>query len=142
MNKTGYQVAGDVYQFVRGSALAEAVNGGVYHAGTRPRDSRKEDIVIGFVAGAPADLQELVVNVNVFVPDVDPWNNGVLTPNVARLTELEGIAAEWANSLTVATTGGNYKVSLYDNIHTSEAREMHEHFVNVPLRLEYWSNYE
>ena len=102
MNKTGYQVAGDVYQFVRGSALANAVNGGVYHAGTRPRDSRKEDIVIGFVAGAPADLQELVVNVNVFVPDVDPWNNGVLTPDVARLTELEGIAAEWAQSLTVA----------------------------------------
>jgi hypothetical protein len=142
MNKTGYQVAGDVYQFVRGSALANAVNGGVYHAGTRPRDSHKEDIVIGFVAGAPADLQELVVNVNVFVPDVDPWNNGVLTPNVARLTELEGIAAEWAESLTVATTEGNYQVSLYDNIHSGEATGIGQHYVNIQLRLRYWSNYE
>jgi len=142
MNKTGYQVTGDVYQFIKDSALAELVNGDVYHAGTRPRDSNKEDIVIGFLAGYPADLQELVVNVNVFVPDVDPWNNGVLTPDVGRLTAIETAAATWVESLTVGTTDGKYQVSLYDNIHSGEAAGIGQHYVNIQLRLRYWSNYE
>ena len=142
MNKTGTQVLADVYGWLRDSALAEAVSGGVYYAGTRPRDSKLEDIVVGYLAGVPADLQQLVVNINIFVADIDPWQNGVLTPDVARLKEIEEAAAEWSNSLTVATTDGNYNVSLYDNIHSGEAMGIGQHYVNVQLRLRYWSNYE
>ena len=142
MNKTGTQVLTDVFGWLRGSALAEMVSGGVYYAETRPRDSKLEDIVVGYLAGVPADLQQIVVNINIFVPDIDPWRNGVLTPDVARLKEIEGAAATWANSLTVATTDGNYNVSLYDNIHSSEAAGIGQHYVNIQLRLRYWSNYE
>ena len=142
MNRTGLQALQDVYQYVKGSALAEMVSGGVYYAETRPRDSRLEDIVIGYLAGVPAELQQLVVNINIFVADIDPWQNGVLTPDVARLKEIEEAAAEWSNSLTVATTDGNYNVSLYDNIHSGEAAGIGQHYVNIQLRLRYWSNYE
>lgn len=132
----------DVYQWLRGSTLAEMVSGEVYYAGTRPRDSKAEDIVVGYLAGVPADLQQIVVNINIFVPDVDPWQNGVLTPNIARLSAVETAAAEWVNSLTVATTDGQYQVALYDNIHHGEATGIGQHYVNVQLRLRYWSNYE
>ena len=142
MNKTGTQVLTDVYSWLRGSALAELVSGGVYYAETRPRDSKLEDIVVGYLAGVPADLQTIVVNINIFVPDIDPWQNGVLTPDVARLKEIEEAVAEWSDSLTVHTTGGNYQVSLYDNIHSGEAAAIGQHYVNVQLRLRYWSNYE
>ena len=142
MNRTGTQALADVYQYIKGSALAEMVSGGAYYAGTRPRDSKLEDIVVGYLAGVPADLQQIVVNINIFVPDIDPWQNGVLTPDIARLAAVEQAAAEWAESLTVAATDGNYQVSLYDNIHSGEAMGIGQHYVNVQLRLRYWSNYE
>lgn len=142
MNRTGLQALQDVYQYIKGSALAEMVSGGVYYAGTRPRDSKLEDIVVGYLAGVPADLQQIVVNINIFVPDIDPWQNGVLTPDIARLAAVEQAAAEWAESLTVAATDGNYQVSLYDNIHSGEAAGIGQHYVNIQLRLRYWSNYE
>lgn len=142
MNRTGLQALTDIYQLLMDSALSEEVSGKVYYAETRPRDSKAEDIIVGYLAGVPADLQTLVVNVNIFVPDIDPWQNGVLTPDVARLAEIEAVAAEWVNSLTVQTTGGKYNVSLYDNIHSGEANEIGQHYVNIQLRLRYWSNYE
>ena len=142
MKRTGTQALADVYQYIKGSALADMVSGGVYYAGTRPRDSKLEDIVVGYLAGVPADLQQLIVNINIFVADIDPWQNGVLTPDVARLKEIEEAAAEWSNSLTVATTDGNYNVSLYDNIHSGEAAGIGQHYVNIQLRLRYWSNNE
>ena len=142
MNRTGTQALADVYQYIKGSALAAMVSGDVYYAETRPRDSKLEDIVVGYLAGVPADLQQLVVNINVFVPDIDPWQDGVLTPDVARLKEIEEAAAEWSNSLTVGNTDGNYQVSLYDNIHSGEAAGIGQHYVNIQLRLRYWSNYE
>lgn len=142
MNRTGTQALADVYQYIKGSALAEMVSGGVYYAGTRPRDSKLEDIVVGYLAGVPADLQQLIVNINIFVADIDPWQDGVFTPNVARLKEIEEAAAEWSYSLGVDTTDGKYQVSLYDNIHSGEATGIGQHYVNVQLRLRYWSNYE
>lgn len=142
MNRTGLQVLGEVYQWVKDSTLAELVSGEVYYAGTRPRDSKAEDIVIGYLAGVPADLQQIVVNINIFVPDIDPWQNGVLTPNIGRLKEIEDEAALWVLSLGVASTSGQYQVSLYDNIHHGEATGIGQHYVNVQLRLRYWSNYE
>lgn len=142
MNRTALQTLQDLYQLLNGSTLAKAVSGGVYYAETRPRDSKKEDIVIGYLAGVPADLQQIVVNINIFVPDIDPWQNGVLTPDIARLTAIEEAAAEWVNTLGVGTTGGKYNVSLYDNIHSGEAMGIGQHYVNVQLRLRYWSNYD
>lgn len=142
MNRTGTQALADVYQYIKGSALAEMVSGGVYYAGTRPRDSKLEDIVVGYLAGVPADLQQIVVNINIFVKDIDPWNNGVLTPNIGRLKEIEDEAALWVLSLDVASTSGQYQVSLYDNIHSGEATGIGQHYVNIQLRLRYWSNYE
>jgi hypothetical protein len=142
MNRTGTQVLADVYQYIKGSTLAEMVSGGVYYAETRPRDSKAEDIVIGYLAGVPADLQQIVVNINIFVPDIDPWQNGVLAPDIARIATIETAAAEWSHSLTVGTTDGKYQVSLYDNIHSGEATGIGQHYVNVQLRFRYWSNYE
>jgi hypothetical protein len=142
MNRTGLQVLRDIYALLVDSDLAKAVSGNVYYAETRPRDSKAEDIILGYLAGVPADLQQIVVQVNIFVPDIDPWQNGVLTPDVARLSEIEEAAAEWVETLTVESTGGKYNVSLYDNIHSGEATGVGQHYVNIQLRLRYWSNYE
>jgi peptidyl-prolyl cis-trans isomerase SurA len=58
------------------------------------------------------------------------------------IKEIEDEAALWVLSLDVASTSGQYQVSLYDNIHSGEATGIGQHYVNVQLRLRYWSNYE
>ena len=92
MAKTGKQVQGDVYQMLKDSALCSMISGAVYRGGYRPRDSHKEDVVVIFTAGIPDQIQTGVVTVNIFVPDIDPYDNGVLVEDGERTAELERYA--------------------------------------------------
>ncbi len=71
------------------------------------------------------------------MPDIDPYQNGVLVENGARTAKLEEAAAAWVESLTVDTTDG-YKFTLRDTITTAEDNEMHQHFVVVRLYYNYY----
>ena len=100
MAKTSRQVQGDVYRKLRKSPIAEVITGGVYREGQRPRDSPKEDAVVIFTAGTTGDIQRGVVTINIFVPDIDPYDNGVLTEDSARTEEIERAAQRWVDSLS------------------------------------------
>ena len=100
MAKTGKQVQGDVYRLLKDSTLYAMISGDVYRNGMRPRDSRLEDAVVTFTTGFPDQIQTGVVTVNIFVPDVDPYENGVLVEDGERTEQLECLAQEWADSLT------------------------------------------
>ena len=100
MAKTGKQVQGDVYQLLKDSTLYTMISGDVYRNGYRPRDSRLEDAVVIFTAGLPNQIQTGVVTVNIFVPDIDPYDNGVFVEDGQRTEALERLAAEWVYSLT------------------------------------------
>lgn len=134
---TSRQVQGDIYRFLVDSDISTMVSGGVYRSGMRPRDSRVEDAVVTFVAGlSNMAVQTGVVVVNIYVPDIDPWGNGVLTEDSRRTEEIEAAAARWVTTLTCDRS--NYKFRLAAAIQTFEDNDIHQHFVSVRLGYEYW----
>ena len=138
MAKTGKQIQGDIYQLLKDSTLYTLISGEVYRNGYRPRDSRKEDAVVTFTAGFPTEIQEGVVTVNIYVPDIDPYQNGVLVEDGARTEELELLAQAWVDSLTAEVSC--YKFELHETIYTEEEAEIGQHFVVVKLRYRYYGD--
>lgn len=131
MAKTGKQIQGDVYRLFRDSTLYTMISGEVYRNGLRPRDSQKEDAIVTFTAGLPDQIQTGVVTVNIFVPDIDPEDNGTWVEDGQRTEELERLAQEWADSLTAEVSC--YKFRLQQTIYTEAEPSIHQHFVVVRL---------
>lgn len=138
MAKTGKQVQGDIYQLLKGSTLYSMISGDVYRNGYRPRDSRLEDAVVIFTAGLPDQIQTGVVTVNIFVPDIDTYDNGVFIEDGQRTEALERLAAEWVENLTAAVSC--YKFKLQQTIYTEEEAEINQHFIVVKLGYQYFGN--
>lgn len=136
MAKTSKQVQGDIYQLLKDSTLYTMISGEVYRQGYRPRDSRKEDAVVIFTTGLPNQIQTGVVTVNIFVPDIDPYDNGVWVEDGERTERVERLAQEWVDSLT--TKVSCYKFKLQQTIYTEEEAEIKQHFVVVKLKYEYY----
>ncbi len=132
---TASQVQTDVYQMLRQSNLASMISGAVYRAGYRPRDSKKEDAVVIFTAGLNAEIETGVVTIDIYVPDIDPFGNGILTEDGARTAEIEKAAAEWVETLT--TDKSNYKFCLNKTIYTEADTDIYQHFVVVTLEYRY-----
>ena len=100
MAKTSRQVQGDIYRLLRSSDMFPQLSGEVYRQGMR-RDSRLEDAVVIFTTGlADGDIETGVVTVNIFVPDIDPYSNGVFVEDGVRTEQVERMAQDWADSLT------------------------------------------
>lgn len=131
MAKTGKQIQGDIRRMLTGSKLAEEVSGGIYRNGYRPRDSRKEDIIVTFTTGIPDQIETGVVTVNIYVPDIDPCGNGVFVEDGRRTEQLEALAQQWTDSLTAAKSP--YLFRLRQTIYTEEAPEIAQHFIVVRL---------
>ena len=138
MAKTSKQVQGDVYRLLRDSTLYSMISGEVYRGGQRPRDSRNEDAVVIFTAGLPTEIETGVVTVNIFVPDIDPFDNGVLVEDSQRTEELEILAQNWVDSLTAEVS--NYKFELQQTIMTDADEETHQHFVVIRLYYRYYGD--
>lgn len=66
MQKTSIDIERDMFALVKGSALAEEVNGDVYRSNMRPPESELEDIVVRFTAGVDSQIQTGVVSVNIY----------------------------------------------------------------------------
>lgn len=135
MAKTGKQVQGDIYQLLKDSTLYSMISGDVYRNGYRPRDSCLEDAVVIFTAGLPDQIQTGVVTVNIYVPDIDPYDNGVFVEDGERTEALERMVAEWVESLTADKS--SYKIELQQTITTQEAYDIKQHFVVVKLKYRY-----
>lgn len=131
MSKTSKQVQRDIYSMLRQSKLASVISGDVYHKGYRPRDSAKEDAIIAFTAGVPGEVQSGVVTINIYVPDIDPYDNGVMAENGTRTEEIEVLAQKWVDSLTVDKS--SYKFNLKQTIYTENDSQIGQHFVVVRL---------
>ena len=133
---TAKQVQTDVYNMLKDSALSSMISGAVYRAGYRPRGSRAEDAIVTFTAGTVGEVEKGVVTVNIYVPDIDPYENGVLVEDGARTDELEQAAAEWVQTLTAEKS--DYKFKLSKTIYTEADRDTKQHFVVVILEYEHY----
>ena len=131
--KTATEIQGDVYQLLKHSALCSMVSGDVYRAGMRPRDSKLEDIVVIFTAGFTDQIQTGIVTINIYIPDIDPYANGVLVMDSKRAEELERAAQDWVDSLTSVN---DYLFGLSQTVTTMPDDNLHQHFVVVKLRYQ------
>lgn len=133
MTKTGQQVEDDIYELVNESSLPSLISGTVYKFGMRPKDAKTEDAIVKFVTGIGEQIQEGVIVVNIYVPDFDAFDDGVMRKDITRCTELEVAADKWVKSLTVGKS--NYKFKLAQTIYTEEEPELNQHFVSVRLKF-------
>lgn len=133
---TGKRVQSDVYSLLKHSTLSTMISGAVYRQGMRPKDSQKEDAIVIFTAGLPDQVQTGVVTVNIYVPDIDPYDDGLLVEDSERTEEVEGLAQQWVEGLTADRT--NYLFRLQQTIFTEYEAEIHQHFVVVKLAYEYF----
>lgn len=138
MNKTGRQIQGDIYQLLRDSTLAENISGKVYRRGYRPRDSRKEDAIVAFTTGLAGQIQKGIITVSIYVPDIDPYGNGVLTEDGVRLEQIEALAAEWVEEISYSSSA--YKFRLQQTIYTEDEAVINQHFVVIKLGFEFCNN--
>ena len=136
MAKTGKQIQGDVYRFLKDSTLAQQISGAVYRSGIRPRDSRKEDAIVTFTAGLPDQIQTGVVTINIYVPDIDFDGNGTWVEDGARTEQMESLAQAWVDSLTADRSA--YKFALQQTIFTEAEPSINQHFIVVKLKYEYF----
>ena len=132
--KTAKQIQSDIINLLKGSELAIAANGEIYRFGYRPRDSKKEDIIVVFTAGFTEQIQIGIVTINIFVSDIESADNGVMLENGRRCEELEIAACNWVKSLT--TDKSDYKFTLQQTIYTEAEPEINQHFVVVKLKYE------
>lgn len=135
MEKTAKQIQGDIYRMLKESNLATMITGQIYRNGYRPRDSRKEDAVVIFTTGTSGQRPAGVITINIFVPDIDPYANGLYVEDGQRTEQLESAALQWTESLT--TGKSDYKFSLQQTIYTEEEPDIHQHFIVVKLKYEY-----
>lgn len=138
MAKTSKQIQGDIYRLLKDSTLYTMISGEVYRSGMRPRDSRKEDAVVIFTAGLAGQIQTGVVTVNIFVPDIDPYENGVMTEDGQRTEQVEALAQAWADSLTAEVSC--YQFQLQQTITTDYEPDISQHFVVVKLAYRYFGD--
>lgn len=132
---TAHKVQSDIMALLAGSELCAEVSGKVYRAGYRPRDSRLEDIIVTFVTGTPLQVERGAVTLNIYVPDITPYNDGIYVEDGHRTSLIEEFADRWVQSLT--TSRANYKFTLLRTISTDNDEAIHQHFVVVQLEYRY-----
>lgn len=138
MAKTAKQVESDVRKLLQDSTLYTMISGEVYRNGLRPRDSQKEDAVVIFSTGLSNQIQTGVVIVNLYVPDIDPYGNGVLVENGSRVERLEQLAQEWVDSLTAEVSC--YRFRQQQTIYTEAETDISQHVIVIRLSYEYFGD--
>ena len=138
MAKTAKQVQGDIRRMLRDTYLCSQLSGDVYRNGYRPRDSRKEDVIVSFTTGTTEQIQKGIVALNIYVPDIDPEANGTWIEDGQRCEEIERLAQEWVESLTADRS--SYKFELQQTIYTEAEPDINQHFVVVKLRYQYFGD--
>lgn len=132
--KSDIRIKDDIYKFIKGTALSSAVTGKICKTGVRPKGSDKEDIVISVIANMNGQVQEAVVNVNIYVAD-DIKSDGQNQEATIRLRELGTIASE------VLEVGGgeDFRFTLKSQ-RVLASEETREHVINN--RINYQQNNE
>lgn len=123
--KSDIDIKDDIYMFIKGSPLENAVNGKLSKT-LRPAGSSNEDIVISMLSNQNAQIQEAFVNVNIYVRDLVRDNQ--TEEDTIRLRELCNLA----KSLLEVGRGNDFRFIL-DSQRVLEVEGKSEHFINNKL---------
>jgi len=127
MSKTGSQIEKDVFRLIKASKLNDAINGTIYRSGMRPKDSKKEDAVVKFLTGLTSQIQNGVVVINIYVPNIE--FQGRMVKDINRCEEVEVLI----NGIITDIDTTEYNFSLNATPQTLPVDEIEQHFVNVRL---------
>lgn len=89
--KTDIDIKDDIFQYIKGSELANAVTGKLDKT-SRPTDSMNEDIIISVEENMNNGIQSALVCVNIYVADLLRGNQYI--ENTRRLRELCSLAKD------------------------------------------------
>lgn len=133
MKKTVAEVTQIGYDLVKGSPLEGAISG-TLRKGDRPANSDKEDVTVNVLPIDNEQLQQCVVNVNVFVPNFKVEENEVQTdqPDYARLQTLSRIAADLFSHVRKVQ---EWQIELELQSIVKD-QDSHSHFINNRLRFQ------
>lgn len=123
--KTDEEIKDDIYHFIEGSELETAVSG-VVRKTRRPAGSDKEDIVISVLENGHGQIQEAIVNVNIYV--ADNIRDGQAEEDTIRCRQLSRIAAD----LLEVGHGAGFRFIL-DRQRVMPVNGKDEHFINNRL---------
>lgn len=141
MIKTGAEIKGDIRRMLA-EWLQGRISGDVYlgeqgGSSLRPRDSQLEDAVVIFTAGESGQIQTGRVTVQLYFPDIDPWQTGVWTLDEERNAQLQGVLRDWVR-LYLTASRSDYRFQLAQAIDTDKADGIRQHFVVLVLAYEYY----
>lgn len=125
--KSDIGIKDDLYRLIKQSRLAMAVTGNICKAGVRPKGSDTEDVVISVVANLNGQIQEAVVNVNIYVADTIKAD-GQNQEDTVRLRKLCEIASETLE----AGSGEDFRFAL-ESQRVLALESTKEHVINNKL---------
>jgi hypothetical protein len=134
MRKTASEIEADVYALIKASKLVitstgnTPISGLVYKEGMRPLNALTEDISVSFLTGLDGQVQDFIVNVNIFVKDIDN-GSGVFVKNITRIKALEKLAQ------VVLDAWSSTEYTLKDSDVIQAYKAENQHFINVRLKL-------
>lgn len=123
--KTDEEIKDDIYHIIKGSELERSVSG-VLRKTRRPKDSDKEDIVISILENGHGQIQESVVNVNIYV--ADNVRDGQADEDTIRCRLLSRISAD----LLEVGRGSGFRFIL-EKQRVMPVNGKDEHFINNRL---------
>lgn len=98
--RTEREIKSDFVQLVKDTGLADAVSGGVYPEGERPRGSTAEDITVMLkTADGRGLLQSGKVTIKAFVVNKPHGKAQVVGTDSRRVAELEAAFRDWAERI-------------------------------------------
>lgn len=87
--KTEAEILDDISRYIISTNLKEQITGDVY-TDKRPTNSAKEDIFVHVLATLPAQIQTALINVRIYVPNLQRQTDSVR--NKKRIRELSKLA--------------------------------------------------
>lgn len=130
--KTEKQIERDFYLLIKQSNLGAAIRGSIYRSEMRPKDAESEDIIVKFLSGLDGQIQQGVVILNVYVPDITLRSDGRRVEDKERVAELEELIVDF-----IENNGSTEYLIESDLTPTSMLNEeLEQHLIYARLRFQ------
>lgn len=133
MRKTGHQIESDIFSLVKASGVMDSLDGGLYRKGIRPQDSDKEDLVVIFTTADGEQVQEGVVTLNAYVPDIAVKGYSAKVEDIRRAEEIEALIQGLVDGMRLSHS--DYLFSLKEAVHTQREEGMGQSFVVAKIKF-------
>lgn len=129
--KTDTDICKDIYHIVKDSEIKESITGNITYTG---RETDKEDCVISVLDSMNGQIQDSKVNVDIYVQDIT--SNGLIKPNVSRISKLSDISKEVFGDGRRSVFGDGFRVTL-EKQRVLSVNGKNEHVIKNTIRYKF-----